>query len=122
MKSSLLIIISSRSNGPNRSGPRPKHRVFRHRGDALAANAQELAALQVVDGVLHSPLGEPRSLRDPLKWNAGLSVPRSSPQPEVHQERGRGSVVAYQIAHQDVEDIGVDLDRGLGSALHFANI
>ena len=99
----------------------------RDRQRAVAVNHGEAAALQPVHRFLDRALGESGALGENAQTD-GLALPlasvRGPPQEQVDQEGGGLAVVADEVLHQRVDDVGVDLEpfscrgpRGRGLAL-----
>src|SRR4051794_2966403 len=80
-------------------------------GGMGAGGGEQAAAGEVGDGFLDRRLREPGPGRDGLKarTDPGTALaPARAPEPEIDQEGRGGAVVADQVAHQYVGDIGVE--------------
>src|SRR6185436_14538214 len=77
----------------------------------------QAAPVEVAEGLLDGALGEARVVGDALVADADGRLAlgaAASPEVEVDQERGGGSVVAHQVAHEHFHDVGIEREGALG--------
>jgi len=103
--------------GPKSAGvaaPRPAREILRHSGGRVAPHAHQFPAHQHPHGALHGALRKSGAFGERLVAGARAALARAQrlpPKVEVHQKGGGLAVMPRKVAHQNVDYIGIQLQR-----------
>jgi hypothetical protein len=89
--------------------PRAEHCVVRDCGSVFLGRGQEFPSHQPAYSRLYGTLGNANGLREFLiaHLNRRVHAPVFDGKPQIYEEADRPSVVADQIVHEHVDDVGI---------------